>query len=179
VNLSIGTITYLVADTLGSVRGAVTSTGTLSGTTAYDAWGNPQGTGGLAATNAIRVRGCYTDATGLLYLDHRYYDPQTGQFISVDPDVSQTSQPYAYADGDPVSITDLNGLQAYVDGDRFHVLNKWNDVDGNQNIPLRQGWADDSGAHPEGFGYNHYACKHDILRIGTVRMAIERGEGKA
>src|SRR5262249_34512919 len=41
VNLSTGGITYLVADSLGSVRGAVSPSGALSGTASYDAWGNP------------------------------------------------------------------------------------------------------------------------------------------
>jgi len=40
----------------------------------------------------------------------RYYDPQTGQFISVDPLVGDTGQPYAYANGDPVDTVDPNGL---------------------------------------------------------------------
>ena len=40
----------------------------------------------------------------------RYYDPQTGQFISVDPAVDQTETPYAYVDGDPVDSTDPLGL---------------------------------------------------------------------
>jgi len=37
VSLSGGTITYLAADSLGSVRGTVNSTGTLTGITNYDA----------------------------------------------------------------------------------------------------------------------------------------------
>jgi len=39
----------------------------------------------------------------------RYYDPATGQFLSVDPDVAQTDQPYAYTEGDPVNETDPSG----------------------------------------------------------------------
>jgi hypothetical protein len=35
VNLSTGAITYLVADSLGSVRGALNSSGSLTGTTSY------------------------------------------------------------------------------------------------------------------------------------------------
>ena len=110
VKLSAGTITYPVADSLGSVRGTVNSTGALAGTTAYDAWGNPGTSGGLTATTPFGYAGYYTDPTGLLYLINRYYDPQTGQFISVDPAVSQTRQPYAYADGNPVINTDPTGL---------------------------------------------------------------------
>jgi hypothetical protein len=42
VSLSTGAISYLVADSLGSVRGIVSSSGTLTATTSYDAWGNPE-----------------------------------------------------------------------------------------------------------------------------------------
>jgi uncharacterized protein RhaS with RHS repeats len=41
----------------------------------------------------------------------RYYDPQTGQFISVDPLVDQTEQAYEYVGGDPVDLIDPTGLE--------------------------------------------------------------------
>ena len=41
---------------------------------------------------------------------HRYYDPVTAQFTSVDPLVSKTGQPYSYAGGDPANETDPLGL---------------------------------------------------------------------
>jgi RHS repeat-associated protein len=40
----------------------------------------------------------------------RYYDPQTGQFLSVDPLVDETGEPYAYAEDDPVNSSDPTGL---------------------------------------------------------------------
>ncbi len=40
----------------------------------------------------------------------RYYDPSTGQFLSVDPFVDKTGMPYAYGGGDPVSNADPLGL---------------------------------------------------------------------
>ena len=40
----------------------------------------------------------------------RYYDPATGQFLSVDPLVDINGQPYAYADDNPVNETDPTGL---------------------------------------------------------------------
>jgi RHS repeat-associated protein len=109
VNLSTGTITYLVADLLGSVRGAVNASGTLTGTTSYDAWGNPLTAGGLSSATPFGFAGGYTDPTGFLYLIDRYYDPVLGQFISADPDVMQTQEPYGYAGGNPVSTTDPSG----------------------------------------------------------------------
>jgi RHS repeat-associated protein len=110
VSLATGTVTYLVTDLLGSVRGTVNSSGALTGTTSYDAWGNPQTTAGLTATTPFGFAGGYTDADALLYLINRYYDPATGEFTSVDPDLIQTLQPYAYTAGNPVTQTDPTGL---------------------------------------------------------------------
>jgi uncharacterized protein RhaS with RHS repeats len=39
----------------------------------------------------------------------RYYDPGTGQFLSVDPLVDVTGQPYAYTGDDPVNGVDPSG----------------------------------------------------------------------
>jgi hypothetical protein len=39
----------------------------------------------------------------------RYYDPTTGQFITLDPLVDETEQPYAYVGGDPVDEVDPDG----------------------------------------------------------------------
>lgn len=110
VDLSTGGITYLAADSLGSVRGIVNSSGILSGTTGYDAWGNPLNSGGLTAATPFGFAGGYTDPTGLIYLLNRYYDPTVGQFLSIDPEVKTTLQPYAYTQGNPVSQTDPTGL---------------------------------------------------------------------
>jgi uncharacterized protein RhaS with RHS repeats len=40
----------------------------------------------------------------------RYYDPATGQFLSVDPAVSLTQAPYSYANDNPVNEEDPLGL---------------------------------------------------------------------
>jgi hypothetical protein len=63
VNLSAGTITYLSADRIGSVRGTVSSAGALTASTNYGAWGNPESAGG------------YVDSDQLIYLLNRHYDP--------------------------------------------------------------------------------------------------------
>jgi trimeric autotransporter adhesin len=110
VNLSTGAVTYLVTDRLGSVRGTVNSVGALTATTSYGPWGSPETTGGLTATTPFGYSGGYTDPDGLLYLLSRYYSPTVGQFISVDPAIEQTLQPYEYADGDPIALNDPTGL---------------------------------------------------------------------
>jgi RHS repeat-associated protein len=110
VSLATGTVTYLNTDSLGSVRGIISSSGALTASTSYDAWGNPQTTGGLTAESPFGYAGAYTDPDGLLYLINRYYNPATGQFISVDPDVATTGEPYGYAGGNPVDNADPDGL---------------------------------------------------------------------
>jgi RHS repeat-associated protein len=112
VNLSTGAAEYIVRDSLGSARGVVSSSGDLAASTSYDAWGNPSQGSGLADYTAFGYAGGYTDPTKLVYLVNRYYDPSTGQFVSVDPALTDTQQPYSYGNGDPVNNNDLNGLSA-------------------------------------------------------------------
>jgi RHS repeat-associated protein len=167
VDLATGAVTYLVTDYLGSVRGTVNAAGALTGTTSYDAWGNPETPGGLTATSPFGYGGGYTDPTGLIYLINRYYDPVTGQFTSVDPDVADTLQPYAYAAGNPVSATDPNGLSAapppggggngYPPGTTRYVWYVWKDHWGHL-IPLRQGNNKYGWAHAE----RHYVTPQII-----------------
>ncbi len=45
-----------------------------------------------------------------IYLNNRYYDPQLGIFLSVDPLVSKTGEPYLYANGNPTTLSDPAGL---------------------------------------------------------------------
>ena len=40
---------------------------------------------------------------------NRYYDPSTDQFISIDPAVAQTNQPYVYVNDNPLNATDPLG----------------------------------------------------------------------
>jgi RHS repeat-associated protein len=109
INLQTGNITYLITDALGSVRGVLSSSGTLEATTNYSAYGTPTTTGGLSNFTPFGFAGSYVDPTGLSYLINRYYDPSTAQFLSVDPLVDETNQPYTYTGGDPVNEIDPSG----------------------------------------------------------------------
>ena len=110
VELSSGTVHYLVDDALGSVRGVVDSSGAVVATASYDAWGNAESGSDVAGYTSFGFAGGYTDGTGLLYLIHRYYDPTTGQFLTVDPDLQRTQEPFTYTTDDPVNNVDPLGL---------------------------------------------------------------------
>jgi RHS repeat-associated protein len=111
VNLSTGTASYLITDTIDSTRGIVSTSGALLAKTSYDAWGNPATSGGLTSYTPFGFAGGYTDPDGLIYLINRYYNPAEGQFISADPALSETGEPYAYTGGDPLMDKDPDGLK--------------------------------------------------------------------
>jgi RHS repeat-associated protein len=73
----------------------------LAGVNIYDEYGNLTGHTG-STSSPIGHSGNWTDPdTALVYLRARDYDPATAQFLTVDPLVDQTRQPYAYVASNP------------------------------------------------------------------------------
>jgi RHS repeat-associated protein len=104
------TVTYYHHDQLGSTRLLTNSTGTAAASFSYDPYGNTTGQTGTTTT-PLRYQGQFLDPeTGLYYLRARYYDPSTAQFLTRDPLEDISNQPYLYANGDPVNLTDPTGL---------------------------------------------------------------------
>ena len=104
-------VRFLHADHLGSTRAATSSTGSLLGTAAWDAFGQPAG-GSLDSTYGFAGE---PSSAGLVDLRMRWLDPSLGRFISEDPLGSTIGSPltqhrYAYAWNDPVNLTDPSGL---------------------------------------------------------------------
>ena len=111
---------------MGDVTHIYTTDGTLVARYVYDAWGNHkiydvngnEVTKSMSAhignINPIRYRGYYYDSeTELYYLEARYYDPDTGRFISQD-DISYLVpltgiNLYTYCRNNPIMYTDATG----------------------------------------------------------------------
>ena len=111
INNSTGTVTYLHHDQPGSTRLLTGSTGTVTGKCTYSAYGTPTCEG--TATTPLGYDAQYTSSdTGLIYLRARVYDPATAQFLTVDPAVAVTREPYNYAGDNPVNRRDPDGLSA-------------------------------------------------------------------
>ncbi|GGT41638.1 RHS repeat-associated core domain-containing protein [Streptomyces althioticus] len=106
-----GKSSYYLTDATGNVLGLADDTGKRTHTYAYGPTGTPRGMITEAASQPFRYAGAYADPTGLYKMGHRYYDPTLGRFTQPDPSGQETN-PYLYADGDPVNKTDPTGLGA-------------------------------------------------------------------
>jgi RHS repeat-associated protein len=104
-----GGIEYLHADQIGSIRAITNAAGATVATTSYDVFGTTSSKTGSGGSR-FGFAGQYTDAeTGFLYLRARYYDPTTAQFLTRDPLVGISGDPYGYGAGNPLSFTDPTG----------------------------------------------------------------------
>ncbi|MER7901149.1 RHS repeat-associated core domain-containing protein [Streptomyces sp. NPDC096046] len=105
-----------LTDALGTVVGLANTDGTIATTYAYDPNGTPTATG-AATSNPYTFTGREDDGTGLLYYRNRYYDPQTGRFISQDPiGHAGGTNLYQYALSSPTAYTDPSGNTPLIAG---------------------------------------------------------------
>jgi RHS repeat-associated protein len=81
----------------------------------YDAFGNVLSTASASWTGAFGYAGAFgyqEDPSGLKLLGHRYYDSETGRFISRDP-AEDGRNWYPYCDNNPVVLADPAGLRGF------------------------------------------------------------------
>ena len=119
------TVLWYHHDQLGSTRALTNSAGASVATYTYDPYGNVTACTGAMVTvagrnlcttstgivNPFTYGGQYRDdESGLYYLQARYYDPATGQLLTVDPLAGVTLSPYGYAGDNPVNATDASGM---------------------------------------------------------------------
>ena len=106
-----GSTYYYAQDAIGSVRKVEDSSGTVQNSYTYDPYGNVTSSSGSVQNN-LKYSGQYLDSeSGLYYLRARYYDSITAQFMTVDPLLAATGQPYAYTAGNPLNGSDPTGLR--------------------------------------------------------------------
>jgi RHS repeat-associated protein len=104
------TVDFYFGDVRGSTSVSVRRGSTTRQLAWYDPYGKPRGATSITATDRGYI-GQYEDtATNLNYLNNRYMDPALGVFLSVDPLVAKTGEPYLYASGNPTTLSDPSGL---------------------------------------------------------------------
>jgi RHS repeat-associated protein len=102
----------------GNVRNLTSSAGAVTDTYEYDAFGNALVMTG-STPNEFLYRGEQFDPDlGLYYLRARYYNPNTGRFMSRDPENGQlydeaSFHKYLYAGSNPVNYVDPRGRDLF------------------------------------------------------------------
>ncbi|HWO59066.1 MAG TPA: RHS repeat-associated core domain-containing protein [Umezawaea sp.] len=102
---------HVVTDHIGSPRELVDVAGRVAWRNTTTAWGAPAADRPSPAHCPLRFPGQYHDAeTGLHYNMFRYYNPDTGQYLTPDPlGLAPSPNPYAYTT-DPLRFIDPLGL---------------------------------------------------------------------
>ena len=120
--------TFYTFDERGNIAQRTGSTGAVVSTDLYDAFGARTGTAAQSDPWGFGAQdGYFTDSeTGLLLLTHRYYDPQSGRFLTRDPiGYDGGVNLYGYVENSPVDFMDSDGYG------RFHISGQGQQLDGD------------------------------------------------
>jgi RHS repeat-associated protein len=182
------TIGYHQQDGLGNVIG-VHNGSSASQHILYTTWGTP--TFQSSTTNRLAWKGLLYEGDGvnLYYMRARWYDPETGRFISEDPiGLAGGINQYAFAGNDPVNGWDPSGLCVIVpttfnsrgaigvaarcpgSGDRyFGVRSVWRNL-----ISGASGW--ESGQwEPDGNGLTAAESASVVEEVGRLLAPVDTG----
>lgn len=138
-------VTYLHPDHLNSAQSGTNSSGNVIWREQYTPFGEDLQSP-AANDNLAGFSGHIKDkATGLSYMQARYYDPTIGRFLSVDPkgflDTGRVSMfnRYAYSSNDPINRADPDGkIDIYIGGagdGKSGIVSSY--VDGKTSSPGR------------------------------------------
>ena len=105
---------YCLGDELGSVRQLTDDARAVVQARGYEHFGDPVSAAGTRTSNSLFTNE-QTDATGLVYLRARFYDPTVGRFMSRDMWEGDPNQPMSYSawlyvSGNPRNLIDPSGM---------------------------------------------------------------------
>ena len=101
---------FYLQDQQGTVNGLLDGSGAVAQSYTYTAFGAPGASTGSVSNPFTFTSLQYDTTAGAYYANARYYDPQSGGFLSRDP--MSSLNPYTYVGGDPVNFTDPTGAFA-------------------------------------------------------------------
>ncbi len=153
----IDSLAWYQCDHLGTPQELTDEHSEIAWSAEYRAWGVAQeairkASGKAPIANPIRFQGQYHDhESGLHYNRHRYYDYDTGRYLSPDPlGLGGGINVYAYAGGNPVAYYDPLGLKKF-GRNHPHCVAIREKMTGLQN-ELDTRWAELVGGLPERIG---------------------------
>ena len=140
-----GTSSYDLPDGQNSVRMLTNSSGSITDTYRYDAFGNVVSSQGTT-TNPYGYDGQrYDAATGLYQFRARSYDPATGRFLSADTASVSVTDPaglnrYLYASSNPINVYDPTGYDPLDEEAMLYVNIEDKNVEAEKQLGLQEGY---------------------------------------
>ncbi len=178
------TVEYVHTDALGSVVAVTDANRVLLERREYEPYGYQLSP---AIANGPGYTGHVQDAaTGLTYMQQRYYDPLLGRFLSVDPVTAGSSganfNRYWYANNNPYAHVDPDGRNAvtFIGG---VVTESWNAVNGRgfDGDMVMGALADGYNGEGDGFVSAAFQDATTLIPVGTVLRGLQvlRNAGRA
>ena len=151
------TVRYQMTDALGSPVADTNVNGGAISRTSYTAWGEA-----TPSVDGAGFTGHVSDAgTGFIYMQQRYYDPQIGRFLSVDPAESEFNR-YNYASNNPYRFVDPDGREAKEEPSRRERA----EMRRRQRL-YNEGWSVDSGLSDREASAGDLRKKYGVGTQGT------------
>ncbi|MEZ2577539.1 RHS repeat domain-containing protein [Buttiauxella ferragutiae] len=176
-----GQLHYAVTDTVGRIQELLTEDGTIVWRGRQQLWGREESANDDSLSCRLRFPGQYEDTeSGLHYNRFRYYDSETGQYISADPiGLLGGVNPYGYVPN-PLRWVDPLGLCKTLTSntDPSEIVNNGRvskaDIDAwaNQNGILNS-WAHDPAKFPGG-GFKYGSGSYTVHGHGANPSAAAK-----
>ncbi|MBN6149308.1 wall-associated protein [Xanthomonas sp. AmX2] len=170
-----GTTSYQHTDALGSPVAVTNTAGQVTERTQYEPYGAAIG----KTVDGIGYTGHVMDAaTGLTYMQQRYYDAICGCFLSVDPVTAYGSgdwrqfNRYAYAYNNPYRFTDPDGRQSWEEFSNAFMQGASEAAVDENRFPYGASATTQAG-YSLGVGMVRGGQKHAGVRVPALRMGIK------
>ena len=132
-------------DVRGSVTNIVDGEGAVVKSYDYDEFGVTTSTGDTFF-NEVTFTGSIADASGLLYMNARYYNPATARFLSQDTYTGSAFDPwtqhlYAYCNNNPVNMIDPTGHVAkWISIESVYLLQLYRSIHNSVQLHIGVAW---------------------------------------
>jgi RHS repeat-associated protein len=159
---------YPTYDGNGNVSEYLNSTGGVAAHYEYGPFGEPLvSTGSVATQMPFRFSTKYHDTeTGLYYYGYRYYDPNTGRWLSRDPIGEQGGvNLYGMVGNDPINLWDLLGLEVEIRSPTWMRV----------AIPGQVAW-DDAQTHWHNGRYGYASASTGLMLVEQVFAILTFGD---